>query len=148
MSRSSILGADRAPTYSPGRDTGSLGPSDTSDSGSDIVGEYNREESEQELADLHTPQRADRDTLHDTAMGSDSDASGTGERASAFPEHLREAGDISPDRITPALDGEDEALADSAERVETSDEWIAEDADEDELDEDELADDLSATSRS
>jgi hypothetical protein len=39
MARSSISGADRAPTQAPGRDVEALGPSDSSDSGSDVQGE-------------------------------------------------------------------------------------------------------------
>ena len=38
MSQSSILGGERAPQQSSGRDAETLGPSDTSDSGSDIQG--------------------------------------------------------------------------------------------------------------
>jgi hypothetical protein len=76
MGRSSILGGERSPSPPPGHDTDALGPSDSSDSGSDIQG-----------------QRAgDRN--------SDSDAAGTGERGSALPdEGLEEASDILPDHI-------------------------------------------------
>ena len=38
MSHSSILGGDRAPQQAPGRDADTLGPSDSSDSGSDVQG--------------------------------------------------------------------------------------------------------------
>ena len=38
MSHSSILGGERAPQQARGRDAETLGPSDTSDSGSDIQG--------------------------------------------------------------------------------------------------------------
>jgi hypothetical protein len=38
MAHSSILGADRAPSQAQGRDLEALGPSDTSDSGSDVQG--------------------------------------------------------------------------------------------------------------
>ena len=38
MSHSSILGGDRAPQQAPGRDAETLGPSDSSDSGSDVHG--------------------------------------------------------------------------------------------------------------
>jgi hypothetical protein len=38
MARSSLIGIDPAPTAAPGRDTASLGPGDSSDSGSDLVG--------------------------------------------------------------------------------------------------------------
>jgi hypothetical protein len=86
MAQSSILGADRAPTQAPGRDSGVLGPSDSSDSGSDIQGEV--EPGIDEFGNTRP------------APESDSDAEGTGERASAAPlEHVREGGDIAPDRV-------------------------------------------------
>lgn len=145
MSTSSILGAERAATFSSGRDTAALGPSDSSDSGSDVMGEFNRDESEQDLADLSTPLRADRDSTHQSFLGADSDASGTGERGTAFREHLREAGDIMPDRITPALDGESDPLADAQISAEASEEWLDEGDDEEnlgeELDEEALTED-------
>jgi len=59
MAYSSILGADTAPIQPSGRDADLLGPSDSSDSGSDAMG---------------------TDEIH-----ADSDASGTGERGSVTP---------------------------------------------------------------
>ena len=111
MARSSILGASHAPTQAPGRDGAALGPSDGSDSGSDV------------------------------AMTGDSDSTGTGERASAIPdEDIREAMDITPDRIT-ATPGTDEAADASLSPAATgrsarsvaseTDDW-EEDADEEE----------------
>lgn len=138
MSHSSILGAERAAIYSPGRDTAALGPSDSSDSGSDVLGEFNRDESEQDLSDLSTPMRADRDSTHQAILGSDSDASGTGERGTAFREHLREAGDIMPDRVTLAPDGQTDPLADAQISAQASEEWLEED---DDLDEEPLTED-------
>lgn len=38
MARSSLMGVDPAPREAPGRDTASLGPGDSSDSGSDLAG--------------------------------------------------------------------------------------------------------------
>lgn len=38
MARSSLMGIDPAPREAPGRDTASLGPGDSSDSGSDLAG--------------------------------------------------------------------------------------------------------------
>lgn len=73
MSYSSIYGADVAPSQPSGRDAELLGPSDNSDSGSDALG---------------TPE----------AYG-DSDAAGTGERASVTPGEAREGADILPDRV-------------------------------------------------
>src|SRR5215204_5355419 len=89
MATSSILGGDRAPVNPSGRDTDALGPSDSSDSGSDVQGERGF------------------DALDDGQIGgdradlrSDSDASGTGERGSAVNDsEIVEGADIAPDRI-------------------------------------------------
>jgi len=62
MATSSILGGSKLPEEISGKDLQTLGPSDNSDSGSDAVGAYG-----------------------DEALASDSDAAGTGERASAAP---------------------------------------------------------------
>jgi hypothetical protein len=80
MAYSSILGAETAPTQPSGRDAELLGPSDSSDSGSDAMG----------TAEIHA----------------DSDASGTGERGSVTPGEGREGGDILPDRIVNMKGGE------------------------------------------
>jgi hypothetical protein len=72
-----------------------LGPSDSSDSGSDL---------------------ADPDVTDDDSKGNDSDRYGTGEDSSAGKEHgLRIAGDIETDRIV----GEEEAgLGDGLDEAE------------------------------
>jgi hypothetical protein len=80
MAYSSILGAETAPTNPEGRDSERLGPSDSSDSGSDTLG----------TAEAHA----------------DSDMSGTGERGSVTPGEGREGGDILPDRVVNLKDGE------------------------------------------
>ena len=59
MATSSIVGGSRLPEDTSGKDLHALGPSDNSDSGSDAVGAYGDDE-----------------------LSSDSDAVGTGERAS------------------------------------------------------------------
>ena len=91
MGRSSILGGERSPAPPPGHDTDALGPSDSSDSGSDIQG--------QRSVDPH----------------SDSDAAGTGERLSApGDEGVEDASDILPDHIeTIAPDTAEDATASS-----------------------------------
>ena len=91
MATSPLLGIDTAPAQAGGRDVEALGPSDSSDSGSDIQGELDLEghsDREERLGAGHT----DR--------GSDSDAEGTGERGSALlDEDVEEGSDISPDHI-------------------------------------------------
>jgi len=84
MATSSILGGDHRPRPVSGRDTDALGPSDNSDSGSDAQGAYG-----------------------DSEMASDSDAAGTGERAS-IEGMDRSDTDILPDHVV----REDEATSD------------------------------------
>jgi len=133
MARSSIYGADRAPTQAQGRDVEALGPSDTSDSGSDVQGEL----------DLAPPTNLDNTVFGVTQAGleSDSDAAGTGERGAALPdEEARDAADIMPDDIRSFADesaeAEDVTLEAELELAELTDAGelpaIEEDADEDE----------------
>jgi hypothetical protein len=104
MARSSILGADRAPAQAPGRDSGALGPSDSSDSGSDIQGKLDLSGGRDEFGTVQP------------GPGSDSDAEGTGER---------EAGDIAPDHVRriseEALSGDTEASEEEPESTEDVD---------------------------
>ena len=93
MATSSILGGTRLPQPATGNDTGALGPSDNSDSGSDVVGAYGDEQ-----------------------MSSDSDAAGTGERAASDGDSERAGADILPDHVEdPRESGEPDAgMADAA----------------------------------
>jgi hypothetical protein len=111
MSQSSILGGERAPQQAPGRDAETLGPSDSSDSGSDIHGATRmKTEPEEGLeAGGATPVVEDSDT----------DAAGTGERAEAVPEGARDGADIAPDRIARSKDA-----LDSAESITDNDDAI------------------------
>ncbi|HUG23950.1 hypothetical protein, partial [Piscinibacter sp.] len=89
MARSSILGGERAPAQPSGRDVESLGPSDRSDTGSDVQGEL----------DLAAPVDLDRITPVEPPTG-DSDAGGTGARGAALPdEEARDGRDIGTDRV-------------------------------------------------
>ncbi|HKO88133.1 MAG TPA: hypothetical protein VJU83_06390 [Burkholderiales bacterium] len=96
------------PIVNKGHGTDALGPSDTSDSGSDIVGGPGIHELDEALP-------LDRGTSEDFAPGgrratagadigdgnldSDSDAAGTGERAGAGKDDIATNRDIRPDRI-------------------------------------------------
>jgi len=118
MARSSISGADRAPTQAQGRDVEALGPSDTSDSGSDVQGEL----------ELASPTDLDNPVFGVVQPGleSGSDAAGTGERGSALPdEEAREAADIMPDDVRSfageAEAGEDVSLEAELELAELTD---------------------------
>jgi hypothetical protein len=129
MATSSILGGDRPPSQSSGRDTDALGPSDTSDSGSDIQGERGFDAlGEGEVGAI----RIDQD--------SDTDAEGTGERGAAVPDRaIVEGADIAPDHIegpdadadSPALDAEaraaDAFADDGADALEDEEDEAAED---------------------
>ena len=81
MATSSILGGKHLPEPVRGKDTNALGPSDNSDSGSDAQGAYGDDE-----------------------MASDSDAVGTGERASAGRGLGPSDADILPDHIERGID--------------------------------------------
>jgi hypothetical protein len=89
MATSSILGGERAPTRPSGRDTDVLGPSDSSDTGSDVQGERGFDAlDEGEIGG----DRAD--------LAADTDASGTGERGAAVHDtDIPEGADIAPDRV-------------------------------------------------
>jgi hypothetical protein len=125
MSTSSLLGAERAPQQASGRDAEALGPSDTSDSGSDILG-ATRLKTDAEEGELGgaTP----------VALDSDSDSMGTGVRAEAVPEGARDGADIAPDRIARSKDAMDAAdvSIDTGELDELADEPYDEDGLEDE----------------
>ncbi|MEO8080872.1 MAG: hypothetical protein ABI641_10100 [Caldimonas sp.] len=125
MSHSSILGGERAPQEPAGRSVDRLGPSDSSDSGSDVQGEGRlKTDAEEGRLGGATPVRTD----------TDSDSLGTGVRAEAVPEEARDGADISPDRIArskDALDGarsidDDDDVIDSL--VDDSDDEDDEDA--------------------
>jgi hypothetical protein len=100
MSQSSILGGDRAPQQARGRDAEMLGPSDSSDSGSDIQG-ASRLKTDAEEGEMGGATPVSND--------SDSDSMGTGERAEAVPEGARDGADIAPDRIARSKDALDAA---------------------------------------
>ena len=118
MATSSILGGDRPPSQSSGRDTDALGPSDTSDSGSDIQGERGFDAlAEGEVG----ANRVDQD--------SDTDAEGTGERGPAVQDRDSvEGADIAPDHIEVADAAiDDDAAVDADAR--SADAFADEDAD-------------------
>jgi hypothetical protein len=127
MSQSSFVGGDRAPQQAKGRGADVLGPSDTSDSGSDIQS-ASRLKTDAEEGELGGATPIERD--------SDSDSMGTGERRSAVPGSGRDGADIRPDRIARSKDA-----LDSAESIGDDDDSIEALAD-DEIDPEEDADDV------
>ncbi len=91
MATSSITGAHtRAPAVPKGRDVDTLGPSDSSDSGSDVQGERPMATAPDNAAELGALP---------VESGTNTDSAGTGERASATGDEPPPAADIQPDRI-------------------------------------------------
>ncbi len=91
MASSSISGATaRSPAVPAGKDIDALGPSDSSDSGSDVQGERPM------ATDPDNPAELGAVTAE---SGTTTDSSGTGERASATGDDPLASADIRPDRI-------------------------------------------------
>jgi hypothetical protein len=88
MATSSLLGADRAPAQPAGRSIDALGPSDSTDSGSDVSAGS-------------LPEGDTRGALPDIA-GSDTDREGTGERSAVDMTSGEGGADIAPDQVTGA----------------------------------------------
>ena len=106
MAKSNILGSDEVPVTPPGHSTADLGPSDSSDSGSDIAGsgglagDAGLGNDTGTTSDMDAGRGAGPD-LGDSNLDSDSDTAGTGERRGAGrDDSKREANDIQPDKIT------------------------------------------------
>ncbi|MCW7536306.1 hypothetical protein OOT46_00365 [Aquabacterium sp. A7-Y] len=122
MAQSSILGGRRAPQRNEASRTGMLGPSDTSDSGSDVQGGPGLVDAQALGLDSGPTSDLDRRAgagadLGDSDLDSDSDSGGSGERALADRDGgWVEGADIAPDRIEGgdelALAAEDEELED------------------------------------
>ena len=120
------VGRDRS--LGRGHGTGALGPSDTSDSGSDVVGGSGL--AQQDELDLGSGTTSDLDSgtargtagpdLGDANLDSDTDSSGTGERAAAGRDTTAEDGsDIGVDHIIgPNGEGSDEDIPGPAEGAE------------------------------
>ena len=139
MAQSPLLGGERAPQMPAGRSTDVLGPSDTSDSGSDITGAVGAVDTDEigfdggTNDDIRRAPGAGAD-IGDANLDANSDAGGTGERAEAGRDTLmRDAPDILPDQVVQIGVGEaadDDVLAD------TDDFAMAADEDEDLIDSD------------
>lgn len=145
MGHSSLLGIhDDDGQGTPGRDAKSLGPSDTSDSGSDVAGIEDPDDPNLPADVALEGDRSRPETSSEAlAPGLGTDSTGTGERRSAGGDAGREAADISVDRIEDPdgdADSDDLRLAggidDLARVADTSVDSDAEEAD----DEDEEAD--------
>ena len=121
MAGTSTLDPDNFPagrdrTIGRGHGTGALGPSDTSDSGSDVTGASGLAQQDEFARDQGTTSDLDEGTaggtagpdLGDTDLDSDTDSSGTGERAAAGRDTTAKDGrDIGVDHIIHTLEPEE-----------------------------------------
>ena len=112
-----------------GHDNASLGPSDSSDSGSDMAGAKRHAFDIDDELDNHALETGEAE------LASDTDRAGTGERASADGDStLAQNEDIDVDRVISAT-GEEASEGMAGEMIEGSDEGVqdeGEDATEDE----------------
>jgi hypothetical protein len=137
MGHSSLLGTDPAQLQADGHDVSTLGPGDSSDSGSDMVGldAWADGADPTEPVDVALRGNRQRSALpQESLIGSTGDASGTGERRSAGADAgTREAADISVDRV---FDLNDPLSSQDANEIDEAQPWTqasaAQDADEDE----------------
>jgi hypothetical protein len=115
--------------------TGTLGPSDSSDSGSDVAGAKRHDFDRDSELDNHALETGDRE------LASDTDRAGTGERAAADGDStLDENRDIDIDRVDdPYSRDRDEATADELLPGGRLADKVA-DEDEEETDDDESGD--------
>ncbi|CAH2802487.1 MAG: FIG00458853: hypothetical protein [uncultured Paraburkholderia sp.] len=87
--------------------TGALGPSDSSDSGSDVAGAKRHEFDVDTELDNHALETGDSE------LGSDTDRAGTGERAAADGDSTLTAdADVEPDQVIDPLAPDDDGLDD------------------------------------
>lgn len=112
MATSSILGGERVDRRAAGRDVDALGPSDSSDSGSDVQGERVMPTAADNPGELGaTPAHAE----------SSSDALGTGERAAAGGGDVEDGADIAPDHVEGGPRGvADEEIAERASQTDVA----------------------------
>jgi len=137
MARSSIQGASPAPAQPAGRDTASLGPGDSSDSGSDMMGIADSAGGDPSAPANFSPDEQRPALLPPDALDSSTDAAGTGEGRSAGSDGGRGDGwDIGTDRVispdgTEATDEDEDPDLAFTDDVKTQD-MPAEDENEDE----------------
>ena len=137
MARSSIQGASPAPAQPAGRDTASLGPGDSSDSGSDMMGIADSAGGDPGAPADFSPDEQRPTLLPPDALDSSTDAAGTGEGRSAGSDGGRGDGwDIGTDRVispdgTEATDEDEDPDLAFTDEVKAAD-LPAEDEDEDE----------------
>ena len=124
MATSSILGGERAATRPSGRDTDLLGPSDSSDTGSDVQNERG--------FDALDPGEIGGDRAD---LQADSDAGGTGERAAAVHDtDIVEGADVAPDHVEAVGEQDIDATLTDDELEVLADDEVDPDAEEEDAD--------------
>jgi hypothetical protein len=139
MGHSSLLGVDFAPLEAEGRDSLALGPSDTSDSGSDIAGIDELEEGNP-MVPIDVALRDDipHRLLSAEALTGASDSAGTGERRSAGSDAgLKEGADIGVDHVFSIGGGDSETALLSDEDLKLAALAVSDDEDDQEDEDDE-----------
>jgi len=137
MARSSLRGASPAPAQAPGRDTASLGPGLSSNSGSDMMGIADSAGGDPGAPAEFAPDEQRPTLLPPDALDSSTDAAGTGESRSAGGDGGRDDGwDIGTDHVispegTEATDEDEDPDLAFTDEVKAQD-LPAEDEDEDE----------------
>lgn len=122
MANSSILGGEHPPSRPRGTDVDALGPSDSSDSGSDVQADYHHTAIPDDALEGALP----------ISHRSTSDVAGTGERASADASAPRPDADLLPDRVGIPADALEVAVSLDDPEAATADELaVAEDSDDD-----------------
>ena len=123
MSQSSIVGG--GPTARPrdGKDVDSLGPSDSSDTGSDVQGEGTMSTD---------PDNPGEWGALPVDGSSDSDSAGTGERGAATGRGIRDGADILPDSISADPLTDDASLDDDLDAIDET--FVDEDIEQDDPD--------------
>lgn len=137
MAQSPLLGGEHAPENPKGTSVESLGPSDLSDTGSDIAGAVGAVDTDREGFDGGTNDDVRRAPgagadIGDANLDADSDSGGSGERAEAGRDTLRrEQPDISPDRVESlGMGSDDNGVASEADDL-MADDMGTEDSEDD-----------------
>jgi hypothetical protein len=139
MAQSPLLGGDRAPQRHSGASTDVLGPSDTSDTGSDLTGAVGAVDTDAIGLDGGTNDDVSRAAgagadVGDANLDSDSDSGGSGERAEAGRDTLRrDAPDIGPDQVI-GIGSDDNGLPDEPDQFAADNDVNAMGADDDSAD--------------
>lgn len=139
MAKSSLLGIETLTPGPPRQDDLALGPSDSSDSGSDVAGLDAQDRDDPSMpVDRALADDLGRPLGRPDARGGGSDTAGTGERRSAAGDAGgREAGDISVDRVFSLGNETNDADPDAPSPADAEAAIAAEPSDEDDDDDEE-----------